>query len=194
MNSNIKKLIADIADKCVRHNISLRLENTNLLDTDDLACSGYFDEKVLAVATKKPKINDWLDVLIHESCHLDQWSEKAKVWIPDDIGLTIVEKWIKGKNINKKKVFEAFKNTILLELDCEKRTVKKAKKYKINLNFDEYIQKANSYLFAYVYTLENKKWYAAPYENPNIYKKMPKKFLSVNQYFEQYNKYSELYK
>jgi hypothetical protein len=194
MNNNVKRLIADIAQQCHKHGISFRLENKSLLDADGLPCSGYFDESSLVVATKKPKLNDWLDVLIHESCHLDQWAKKAKVWIPDDIGLFVVEKWTKGKNINKKKVFEAFKNTILLELDCEKRTVKKAKKYKIKLNFETYIQKANSYLFSYVYTLENKKWYATPYEKAHIYKKMPKKFLSLNQYFEDYNKYSNLYK
>lgn len=194
MNTGITKLIADVSKKCIENKINFRLEYAEQVDTNNIPCSGYFDEKSLVVATKKKNLHDWLDILIHESCHLDQFVEKSKVWCPDEIGLYVVEDWIKNKKINLKKAIKAFHNTINLELDCEKRTVKKVKKYKIKLNIEQYIQKANSYLFGYGVSFKKKVWPNQPYEKPYIYKKMPKKFLTVKEYYNIPNDILELYK
>lgn len=194
MNIGITKLLADISKKCIENKINFRLEYAEQVDTNNIPCSGYFDEKSLVVATKKKKLQDWLDILIHESCHLDQFVEKSSYWVPDDLGLYVVEDWIKNKKINLKKAKNAFINTINLELDCEKRTVKKIKKYKLNFNIDEYIQKANSYLFGYGISFHKKVWPNTPYEKPHIYKKMPKKFLKAEEYFNISSEMLKLYK
>ena len=191
---NLNKLVADVAQKCIAHGITLSLQHVTHVDTENLPCSGYFDEQSLVVATKKKKVQDWADVLVHESCHLDQYTEKAKVYTNDKFGICIVENWINGKKMSLKKRDLGFKNTILLELDCEKRSIRKFKKYKLTINTQEYIQKANSYLFAYMVALHEKRWYPSPYENPNIYKKMPKQLLSFEQYVQDYWKYKHLYK
>ena len=193
MTEGIKKLIADISLICIKNNISLRLENKHLVDMDNLPCSGYFDESSLVVATKKSKISEWVTTLLHESCHMDQYLEKSKVYIPDNAGLNIVEGWINKKSINKTKLYNGFKNTILLELDCEKRTVKKIKKYKLNISIPTYIQEANAYLFSYIYALEEKTWYEAPYENLKIVKVMPKTFLSIDEYFDKFKDYKKYF-
>ena len=189
MNKNIQKLISDISIKCIENGINLRLEYTDQVDQENIPCSGYFDEQTLAVATKKKKMQDWLDVLVHESCHLDQFLEGLPVWIPDEDSLFIVEDWIHGKNLTKRTLEKGFKNALTLELDCEKRTVTKMQKYKIRFNKNEYIQKANSYLFSYTYAFVHKAWYPKPYETPKIYKNMPTKFLTVEQYFDINSKY-----
>lgn len=194
MNTNITKLIADISKKCIENKINFRLEYAEQIDTNNIPCSGYFDESSLVVATKKKNIQDWLDILIHESCHLDQFVEKSPVWVPDELGLYVVEDWIKNKKINSKKVETAFINTINLELDCEKRTVRKIKKYKLKINTKEYIQKANSYLFGYGVSFHKKTWPSTPYEKPYIYKKMPKKFLKAEDYFNIPSEILKLYK
>jgi len=191
---NINKLIADVSEKCIKNKINFRLEYVEQVDTNNIPCSGYFDEKSLVVATKKKKLEDWLDILIHESCHLDQFVEKSKVWCPDELGLYVVENWIKKKKINLKKVTEAFHNTILLELDCEKRTVKKIKKYNLNFNIDLYIQKANSYLYGYGVSFKKKVWPNTPYEKSSIVNKMPKKFLKTEEYFNISDDILSLYK
>ena len=193
MNKGIQKLIADTAYKCVNHGISFRLEYTNQVNQENLPCSGYFDEKILAVAVNKPKTIDWVDVLAHESCHLDQFVEKHKLWVSDEKSLTIVEGWIRKKAYSKKELLTGFINTIALELDCEQRTVKKLLKYKIPFNKKAYIQKANSYLFSYAYTLQNKKWFPTPYEKPYIYNNMPTKFMTVNQYLDLTSKYLQYF-
>lgn len=194
MNNGITKLIADVSKKCIENKINFRLEYAEQVDTSNIPCSGYFDEKSLVVATKKKKPQDWLDILIHESCHLDQFVEKSKVWCPDELGLFVVESWIQNKKINSKKAIEAFLNTILLELDCEKRTVKKIKKYKLNFDIDLYTQKANAYLYGYGVSFKKKIWPNRPYEKPSVINKMPKKFLKVEEYFNMPDHILNLYK
>lgn len=191
---NLNKLIADVAAKCVAHGVTFSLQHVKSVDEENLPCSGYFDEQSLVVATKKPKIQDWVDVLVHESCHLDQFTEKSELWVSDNNSLHVVEAWIKGKKMSLAKRDRGFANTLLLEIDCEKRSVKKFKKYKLNINTQEYIQKANAYLFSYAVALHEKRWYASPYESSKIWKKMPKQLLTVEQYIEDYWKYKHLYK
>ena len=194
MNTGITKLIADVSKKCIENKINFRLEYAEQVDTNNIFCSGYFDEKSLVVATKKKNMQDWLDILIHESCHLDQFVEKSKVWCPDELGLYVVENWIQNKKINSKKAIEAFHNTILLELDCEKRTVKKIKKYKLNFNVDLYIQKANAYLYGYGVSFKKKVWPNRPYERSSIINKMPKNFLKTEEYFNISDRILNFYK
>ena len=179
--------------KCIKHGINFRLEYTDQVDQENIPCSGYFDEDTLAVATKKEKMEDWLDILVHESCHVDQFLSGPKVWIPYEKALFIVEGWIHGKKFSKKKLESGFKNAIAFELDCEKRTVAKMLKYKIRFNKKQYIQRANSYLFAYTYAFINKAWYPKPYEQPKIYNNMPTKFLTVEEYFDINSDYFQYY-
>ncbi len=194
MNNNISKLLADISTKCIKNKINFRLEYADQVDSGDIPCSGYFDEESLVVATKKKHTQDWLDILVHESCHLDQFLEKSPFWYPDELALHIVEDWINNKKINKVKAKNAFKRTIGLELDCEKRTVKKMKKYKIKFDPDLYIQKANSYLYGYAVSFKKKVWPSKPYENPQVYMKMPKVFLKPDEYFDVPDHILHLYK
>jgi hypothetical protein len=189
MNKNIKQLIGDVAFKCIQNKMFFHLDYVNKVDQENLPCSGYFDEKNLVVATNKKNIREWLDVLVHESCHLDQFLEKSKLWVSDSESLCVVEAWINKKHISEQRRDKGFKNTIALELDCEKRTVAKIKKYKLDICKEEYIQKANSYLFAYLYALIYRIWYPTPYENPRIWKKMPIIFLTIDQYIDKNSKY-----
>lgn len=191
MANKVSKFLAHLTEKCIDNNISLKFISQNSVDMDSFECSGYFDEKEIAVATKK---KDWVDVLVHESCHLDQFLEKSPFWFDDEIGMHVVEKWIQKKHNNAKKAHQCFLNVIKMELDCEKRTIKKLKKYDLKVNKNNYIQQANSYLFSYVYSFKNKKWYPKPYEKNKIVKKMPIVFLAPEKYFSYYKKYEELYK
>ena len=189
MKKNIQKLIGEVALKCIENKIFFHLNYVNKVDQENLPCSGYFDEKNLVVATNKKNVREWLDVLVHESCHLDQFLEKSKLWVSDSESLFIVEAWIHKKNISIERKDLGFKNTIALELDCEKRTIAKIKKYGLDINKDEYVQKANSYIFAYLYALIYREWYPTPYENSRIWKKMPTNFLTINQYLDKNSKY-----
>lgn len=69
--------------------------------------------------------------------------------------------------------------TIGVELDCEKRTIEKAKKYNLPVNIKEEIQKANSYILFYTFVKESRKWNTpgkAPYQIREVWSKMPDTF------------------
>lgn len=180
-NQKISTFISSVVNKCIKHNIGFHLVPMPYVMADGLKCSGYFDEKELVVAANK---KDWLDVLVHESCHLDQFIQKYKLWSVADSDLTTFDEWLNGKKTSTAKIVECVKRIIELELDCEKRAIKKFKKFDFTfINVDSYIKQANSYLFGYWVAVKNRKWYPMPYNNPSIVKAMPKTFLSTKEYF-----------
>lgn len=78
---------------------------------DDVETSGYFDAKsgsnkgVLGVGTKRP-INEWLPVLVHESCHMDQWNEGLPIWKKsENMRYNLFDDWLAGKRCNKKDAY-----------------------------------------------------------------------------------------
>ena len=193
MSKSLNKLIGDTANKCLAQGFSFKLEAKKSVQAGDgIECSGYFDEKDLVVASSK---KDWKDVLVHESCHLDQFVENSKYWDNGECGIIVMDKWLMKKaNYNKKRLEKAIQDTILLELDCEKRTVRKMKKYGIKFNKTRYIQKANAYLLSYWASYRDRKWYPFPYEKKGIFGKMPKVFMNDKEYLTSDNKWLRLYK
>jgi hypothetical protein len=102
--------------------------------------------------------------------------------------------WTNGKRLTKKKVQAYIKGVLAVELDCEKRAVENIKKFGLPCDIDDYIQKANAYVYFYQFVLKRRKWYSpgkAPYEIPEVYSKMPTKFL--NRYDRMPAKYLKLY-
>lgn len=193
MNTNMKRMIGDIATKCLANGFSFKLIAAKYVEAGKgIKCSGYFDEENLIVASLK---KDWRDVLVHESCHLDQFVENSKYWRGGEDGIMVLDKWLLNKkNYSKTYLEKAIKSTILLELDCEKRTVKKMSKYGIKFNQSLYIQKANAYLMSYWASYRDKKWYPFPYEKKSIYGKMPKVFMKAEDYLTNDDKWLRLYK
>jgi hypothetical protein len=183
MSTPIAKLISDIVLKCLKHKISFKLISKPFVEANNIKCSGYFDEEdlELTVATDK-KENDWLIILIHESCHLDQYTQKTPIWTQGEDGIGVIDEWLEGKEYKPQQLEKSFIDTIKLEIDCEKRSVKKIKKYNLPIDTDLYIQKANAYLISYWATYRDRKWSPFPYNNPAIYKNMPKRFLPIKEY------------
>lgn len=129
---------------------------------EDVESSGYFDSKknggTLGVGTKRP-INEWLPVLAHESCHMDQWSEGFSLWKESEsLKYNIFGDWLQGKRCEKKEAYKCIDVLKNIELDCEKRTVEKIKRYNLPIDIKEYIQKANSYIFFYNHMKKTKRW------------------------------------
>jgi hypothetical protein len=194
MKNNLKTLLGDISITCINNNINLSLVADKTIKLNEqIECSGFFDEKTLAVSTKK-KEADWIPILIHESCHMDQFLDKKSVWIKGSDPIDSLDKWLKGEKIKKEVLLKSIQCAIILELDCEIRTVNKFIKYKILFDKDTYIQKANAYILSYWATHRDKKWYPFPYQKKKIYGKMPKVFLPKNEYLKNYEKYLNLYK
>jgi hypothetical protein len=160
-NSNIRKLFDDIKNDCKKYNVRLKLvEEKYIKLSDNLKVGGYFDagdtkqRPVLACAMGNKFATS---ILIHESCHLDQWAKKTDIWKKID-GIELIDEWLSGKEIDEKKLNNIFKKVIELELDCEKRSVEKIKRYGIPLDIEKYKQRANAYILFYNYVKKHRKW------------------------------------
>lgn len=189
--TNIQRFINNLKKQARASNINLKLDPIKAVDFGDGHMgSGFFQPPVgrgkgeLATATYK-NLNDWLSILVHESCHLDQWKEGVKVWKDcDNLKYNIFDDWLLDKKCNIKIAHECIDKLRELELDCEKRSVEKIKKYKLPIDLNTYIRKANAYVFFYNYIKITRRWSDpknTPYNNPKIYKKLK------NSWYENYD-------
>lgn len=159
----INRFRQDLVEQCHKNKVTLKLEASSKVkysNDETIWCRGYFDsdEKNLAlvVATKcKPEL--WLSTLVHESCHLDQHLENCKVWKGWKLSHVMGE-WLDGKEFSKTELNEAFKQTVAVELDCEKRSIEKIKYYHLPLDLDRYIQMTNLYMHFHNWVKQNRKW------------------------------------
>jgi hypothetical protein len=178
---SVAKLISDVSKLCIQNGVTMRMHNGSKVHLGNrMYSSGFFSSDPngleLAVSTG---VNDekWLIILIHESCHLDQWVEDRSVFDKMDSG-ACVDDWISGKRMWKKKVNKSIDEIIKIELDCEKRSVKKIKKYKLPVDITRYTMMANTYMYFYEWMRESRMWIP---RNKSLYteeiiKHAPKKF------------------
>ena len=182
--SKIEYFISDLEKRCLENNITLFTPNTLGVQYpgENIQTNGYFDpdRRVLACATGK-ELNKWLLILLHEASHMDQFLENDPLF-DSLLGLEETFKWIEGSDdVDINKIDEEIKSGIAVEVDCEKRTVEKIKKYDLEFvaNSEVYTQKSNAYVLSYLWMRQKRKWYKIgfePYNIESVYTKMPKTF------------------
>ena len=166
-----------VKTSCKIYGIKCLLKKTKTVKMDDnVKCSGYFDEtgKTLVVAINRP---DWVEILAHEYSHLTQWVEKIPVWLEAEQSLGKVWEWLDGKNVRNIDKHVAVARD--LELDNEKRSVKVIKKFKLNVDLENYVRKANAYVMFYNWLRKTRKWSRpnnSPYKNKKVKAAMSIKF------------------
>jgi len=199
---NIKKFIEDVKRKATKNGAEVCfVDDVFLTDVDGQKCVGWFDGEKgnLSVATKRPQ-NLFLSILVHESSHLDQWVENRYLWDKLNPGYTLFFEWLGGKICKREHLEEAVQDIIRLELDCEKRAIKKILQYNLPIDLDKYKRRANSYLYAYLYFFEKRTWIpgiyvdklvwgAAPVRFAASYKKIPPTLYS--RFKEAHNKFKK---
>ena len=112
----------------------------------NIKCSGYFDDApnpIIACALDKPT-EDWLEILIHETCHMDQWIENIELWNnikKDGIDCSVcMDDWLNGKDFTKEEYTHFIRTMQLVEIDCEKRSVDKIIHLDIPIDIEGYIK------------------------------------------------------
>lgn len=172
----INLLLADVILNCIKNGVEFSTVNSTKAGN----CSGEFtlidDIPKLIIATTK-NLPDWLEVLIHESCHLDQYLEMGsyeKFKCADKL-FELLE-----NNPYSKELPELIIQTRDIELDCERRSLDKIHNYGLLWLIDpkNYIKKANAYLLFYTYMIQSRRWYdVPPYDIPEIVDNCPDYFL-----------------
>lgn len=170
--------------ECHKHDVDAKLLRKKHVKMDGLNCSGYFSdhEPELVVACYKP-VADWMRILVHETCHRDQWAENSKYWRQKVDGydpLIWLQEWLDGDiSLRGEKLSKVLTGSALVELDCEIRSVKKIKDYELPFDLCDYRKKANAYVWFYQCMRYTRKWYAkgkAPHAVPAVWQAMPNDF------------------
>lgn len=163
-------------------NVHTRLLRKRFVKMDGLNCSGYFSETEpeLVVACYKP-VPDWLRILVHETCHRDQWAENSKWWKYKVDGydpLIWLHEWLSGETeLRGKKLADVLTGSAMIELDCEVRSVDKIKEFELPFDICEYRKKANAYVWLYQCMRYTRRWYKVPpYSVPAVWQAMPNDF------------------
>ena len=151
------------------YGVGIILENSYYIKSGTLVMDGFFDGKNIVCATGKPS---WLSTFVHEYSHFEQWIENYDD--SHDFYYDEIDSWLQhDKELPSKKVRKYIRYIRDVELDCEKRSSNNIIKFKLPIDIDEYIQKANAYLYSYL-IIETKR---VPWVNQTrIWKHMPKHF------------------
>ena len=182
-NKNIDRFIKDLQRRCKKYKITFLISGLDYVKWGDGRSNGFFNDEdmQMAISIGKP-VDKWLNTLIHESCHFDQWVQNCKTWRnmkneKPDACTQLFEHWLfNKKKISKEQAIDMACIMRDLELDNERRTIEKIKKYKLPIDIKEYAQKAGSYVMFYNYIGKYKKWYKIgkePYHNKKIRRLMP---------------------
>ena len=194
LNKNVRAFINHVKGHCKEVGIKCDIRPVKyLVLSGNIRCSGYFCEETMRLVVAG-KSKDWLGVLAHEYAHLTQWQDKStNIWNTGSTGVTHLDDWLGGKKI--RSIKKAIQQSRDLELDNEKRTVKLIKKWKLPIDLNDYIKKANAYIQFYNWMRYSKRWSRpgnAPYGNKAIYEVMPPNFRM--NYNKMSDKYLKLYK
>jgi hypothetical protein len=168
------------------HDIAVHIQRKKQVRMDGVMVSGFFcshTDRLFVAGLSK----DWVPIMVHETCHRDQYTEQAKVWNQtiqingeNHDPLTIFHEWLEHKTeLGPRKTKEMLQGCLNLELDCEKRSAKKIDQFYLPINLKEYIQKANAYVYFYLAMQHTRCWYPkgkAPFALPEVWTKMPADF------------------
>jgi len=184
MKSIVNKLVKNLK----KHGIKVKLIKSKFVQYGDgTICNGYFDEtnKTMKVAVGKPIIK-WFPTFIHEYCHFEQWLNNAPQWYnsaeDEQYTLNLAMDHFNGYlKLTKKQLNDYLHRAAEVELDCEKRVIKKIKENNLPIDVKKYTQRANAYI-AFYYAMEKlKSWYDfPPYESEEILNIMPSTIRGVN--------------
>lgn len=134
----------------------------------------------LRIATGEAK-KTWIEVFLHETCHLDQARENQEWFDSIDSHIADLDNWLNDKETKTPVSWQNVSKIVELEHDCEKRAIEKIKTFQLPIDTLTYCQKANAYLKSYIQTLKDKKWDSTPYTNPKRWKAMPKTLMSMEE-------------
>lgn len=186
--STVQQYIQHVSATARQHDVKLNFIPQNRIPYSTctgLLVSGYFVDrphKELAVGTDKP-LNEWLGILVHEACHMDQWIEQSKAWrdiiVQGREAVDWVDDWTKGRDDLPLPIEDLIDRARNVEWDCERRAHAAIIQYDLPIDPDQYAQKANAYVYFYNHLLKTRAWngpHNSPYELQRVWTHAPNHF------------------
>ncbi len=178
------EFISFVENECKKYNIKFILSEDQKVDQGDgLGCSGFFDEPTKTLAVAKG-FNGWQSILVHEYGHMTQWIDNSVYWTNRGERHNWFWKWIAGEvEMDRDMVSTEMWNQLLVEYDCEKRSLELIKNHNLPIDQAKYIKGANSYILFYTFINMYGKWYdEKPYNVPEILDLMPDTLMPIDWY------------
>jgi hypothetical protein len=129
---------------------------------------------------------DWLEIFVHEYCHMLQAIDNTKVWRDSSKPVDKIFYWIDDNDEYPKPTKADIRKVIAMESDCDRRAVEVIKNYKIPINVNRYIKRSNLYMWFYPEVHKRGKWVAKKKRMPYMIKEAldlaPAKFLPIEDY------------
>lgn len=184
----IDAFVSDLIEQAQRHGVALKLPSTPSLlypGAADSHVSGYFvahPTPTLAVATGKPA-QEWLEILAHESSHLDQWTDNDPSWLGNIMAdgreaVDWLDSWSSGApELTDEQLADVVARAKAVEMDCERRTLLKISKWGLPIDSSAYAQRANAYVHFYEVVAQTGRWNEpglAPYQVEGVWAHAPK--------------------
>ena len=178
-NKNVAYFLKNLEKRCDEKNVKLDLLDRFSVKHDGVYTGGSFgadskEKMVLTCCTKRP---DWLQLLVHESCHMDQYLYDEKIWYDKGNSYDQLDAWLHSKRV--RNIDKHINNVQDLEADCERRSVKKIQNFSLPIDIKEYTQRANAYIYFFSYLKHSRRWPnadKAAYCNVAIWNNMPTEF------------------
>lgn len=186
----IKHVVLDLIDR--KNSFNFVYDTSIVNGEEGIECTGTYGNNELNVAYRNDK-DIWLAVLAHEYNHLCQEKENSYIHRKNNSfkyknyvnAVEVYFNWVGGKRIPLYVGREACDIVQELELDCEMRTFETIKKWKLSVNNEWFIKKANTYIYWYSLSKKYKGiWFdlKKPYNVKKLYKDMPDKFMNIKEY------------
>lgn len=180
-NTNVENFIRYVEGECKKYGVKVKEYKRKYIKlSGNVKCAGYFDDNAnpptLAYAKGR---EDYLELLVHEFCHMTQWVDKIELWERATISLEKMWGWLEDKDKKIVGIKSHIDNARDLELDNEKRSVDMIKKWNLPIDIPTYTKKANAYVLFYNYLKSSRRWSIpgnSPYTNKKILELMSDKF------------------
>lgn len=109
---------------------------------------------------------EWLPILVHETCHLDQHIGDKASFDRAEKSLRAISSWLDRKTVCVSE--EDFRTVVGNESDCEIRAVAKIREFTLPVDIPDYIRRANAYLGSYPVAMRHQVWIPQPYRDERL--------------------------
>lgn len=147
-----RSFINKLKRECSAADIKIIIPDTKAVKLDGEKYGGWFshEDKELVVSGLNPQ---FFDILVHESCHFDQWLE-------GEPSITNTRRYDDKhmKDMTEMQLEGYLNRERICEEDCERRSVQKIIDYDLDINITQYIKGANAYIYLFNVMKLTGKW------------------------------------
>ena len=180
MKPNTRKFVAHVRRHLADYGFTLHLGKGKRVNSNEgWRAEGYFDAGAKCIKIGKGG-NQWLETLVHEYAHFLQWLDSSNSLVErEDSAARLVQDYLHaGKGNLNSSVIRAFHRVMLFERDAEKRAVRCINMHNLDINVENYIKRANMYVYSHYISMLTRKWNfkKSPYHSRKAMSEMPATF------------------